>query len=268
MIPRRGPDDASLGRRALLWLSAAAALLGGYYWYRSTTVEAPEAVPATEAPAATAATPAIANPVAPPEQTSPLPELASSDLTVAGQLAALVGQAAFDTLFLPEDLVRRMTVSVDNLPREKLALRLLPIRAMDSQFIVSGEEGQPMLGPENHARYAPYLGIVEAVDVDQAARVYVLLYPLFQQAYQELGNLDGYFNDRVVEVIDHLLATPEVPGPIALVRPKVVYQFGDPALESRSAGQKLLLRMGPDNAARLKTWLRSFRERIASQPPA
>ncbi len=93
------------------------------------------------------------------------------------------------------------------------------------------------------------------------------LYPLFQQAYVELGHLDGYFNDRVIEVIDHLLAAPSPDGPIPLVRPNVMYQFADPALESRSAGQKFLIRIGPDNAARVKTQLRALRERLASQPP-
>jgi flagellar biosynthesis/type III secretory pathway protein FliH len=99
--------------------------------------------------------------------------------------------------------------------------------------------------------------------------LYVRLYPLFQQAYEELGNLDGYFNDRVIEVIDDLLATPEIIGPIALTQPHVMFEFADAELESRSTGQKLLLRMGPENAARVKAKLREFRERIATPlPPA
>ena len=38
--------------------------------------------------------------------------------------------------------------------------------------------------------------------------MYKQYYPLFQQAYVDLGYPEGYFNDRLVEVIDHLLATP------------------------------------------------------------
>ncbi|HKC44456.1 MAG TPA: DUF3014 domain-containing protein, partial [Burkholderiales bacterium] len=71
-----------------------------------------------------------------------------------------------------------------------------------------------------------------------------------------------YFNDRLVEVIDHLLATPTVTGPIKLARPWVLYEYADPALESRSAGQKALIRMGPENAARLKAKLREIRQRV------
>lgn len=38
--------------------------------------------------------------------------------------------------------------------------------------------------------------------------LYVQLYPLFQQANVELGYPKSHFNDRVVTVIDHLLAAP------------------------------------------------------------
>ena len=64
-------------------------------------------------------------------------------------------------------------------------------------------------------------------------------------------------------IIDHLLATPEVEGPIELVRPKVLYLFADPALEQRSWGQKALIRMGTQNATKVKSKLRDLREVIA-----
>ncbi len=70
----------------------------------------------------------------------------------------------------------------------------------------------------------------------------------------------------MIEVIDHLLAAPEAPATIALVRPNVLYEFADPALEAESSGRKLLLRMGPGNAARVKMKLRDIRDRIAKKP--
>src|SRR5690606_10298494 len=102
-------------------------------------------------------------------------------------------------------------------------------------------------------RYAPLVVVVEAADMAQVAALYRRLYPLFQQAYEELGFPGRYFNDRLVVVLDHLIATPvptgplavqlvEVKGPVASDRPWVRYEFSDPALESLSAGQKMLLR--------------------------
>ena len=53
---------------------------------------------------------------------------------------------------------------------------------------------------------------MESVDTGRLAALYVRFYPLFQQAYRDLGYPNGYFNDRLVEVIDHLLVTPEIAG--------------------------------------------------------
>ena len=89
-------------------------------------------------------------------------------------------------------------------------------------------------------------------------------YPLIQEAYIGLGYPDGYFNDRAVEVIDHLLATPVPDGPVRLERPHVLYEFADPELEALSSGQKLLLRMGSDQATRLQQALAELRSRIAT----
>jgi hypothetical protein len=91
----------------------------------------------------------------------------------------------------------------------------------------------------------------------------VHFYPLFQQAYQALGYPNGYFNDRLVVTIDNLLAAPDITTDIAVVRPNVMYQFADPKLEDLSAGQKLMLRMGPTNAAIVKAKLRELRAQVA-----
>ncbi|RPJ48250.1 MAG: DUF3014 domain-containing protein, partial [Betaproteobacteria bacterium] len=84
----------------------------------------------------------------------------------------------------------------------------------------------------------------------------------------ELGYPKGHFNDRLVAVIDHLLEAPELKTPVALVRPKVLYLYADPELEARSAGQKMLMRMGAEHAGRVKTTLREIRAAIANRSTA
>jgi hypothetical protein len=269
MMPRRRADDESIGRWVLVFVIAAAIVLGGYYWYRNRAQE-PEQPVLAEAPpppAPVTEAPAVVNPIPAPPETSPLPTLDDSDATVTDQLAGLFGRETFARLFVDEDIIRRITVTVDNLPREKLALRLRPVKPMDDAFVASDEAGQLTLGQANYQRYEPYVQVLEKLDADAATSLYVRLYPLFQKAYEELGNLDGYFNDRVIAAIDDLLATPEIKEPIALTQPNVMYEFADPDLQGRSAGQKLLLRMGPENAARVKAKLEEFRARIATQRP-
>jgi hypothetical protein len=118
------------------------------------------------------------------------------------------------------------------------------------------------LSAANFERYAALMKVVQTADPRTVATVYFRLYPLFQQAYEDLGYPGMYFNDRLVQVIDNLLDTPDVKGPIRLVQPKVFYQYADPSLENRSAGQKLLLRMGSANEAIIKDKLRQLRADI------
>jgi hypothetical protein len=47
----------------------------------------------------------------------------------------------------------------------------------------------------------------------------------------------------------------------------VFYEFADPELEARSAGQKILMRIGNENAARVKAKLRELRGELTRHGP-
>jgi len=142
------------------------------------------------------------------------------------------------------------------------------VKPLGGELTTSGDGDQVTLTDANYARYEQLIKIVQSTDTAQLAVMYKQYYPLFQQAYVGLGYPDGYFNDRLIEVIDHLLATPDATGPVLLRRPSVNYEFVDPELENRSTGQKMLIRIGPQNAAVVKTKLRELRKVIAKQERA
>ena len=60
-----------------------------------------------------------------------------------------------------------------------------------------------------------------------------------------------------------LLAAPDPEAPIRLEQPKILYQYADPNLENRSAGQKIMMRIGKTNAAALKAKLTEIRRLIS-----
>ena len=247
-----------------------AAAGGGYYWWqRQSAPPLAPAVPAPAAapqPAAQASTepPGIEHPVEQAGASSApvsLPALDESDAALREALAGIFGAATLDELLRPQDFVRNVVATIDNLPRKSIALRLSPLKPVPGAFRVSGPEGA-LVGGDNAARYAPYVRAMEAIDSAKLVAIYVRLYPLFQQAYTDLGYPSRYFNDRVFEVIDDLLATPEVRGPLALTQPKVLYEYADPALQGMSAGQKILVRMGPENEAKVKAKLREIKRAL------
>ncbi|HEY4368485.1 MAG TPA: DUF3014 domain-containing protein [Steroidobacteraceae bacterium] len=221
-----------------------------------------QAPPAPMAPAAEAPPPGHV--LAPDTANAkPLPTLSDSDAELRESLSGVFGRS-LEQLLVPKDVVRHLVVTIDNLPRKKVAIQLRPLQATAGTLAVSGTD-EVTLSEDNFARYEPVMKILKNADTKQVVAVYQHFYPLFQQAYVELGYPDGYFNKRLIEVIDHLLATPEIRGPIKLVQPSVFYQFADPTLEERSAGQKLLIRMGDDNAAIIKLKLRELRRELSKR---
>jgi hypothetical protein len=244
---------------------ALALIVGGYYWHNRSKAPAPAAL--QPAPPAVAPAAPIEHPVpAAGASNAPLPDLNDSDKSISDALGEASG-GMLTSFLVPDSIIRHVVVSIDNLPRQKVAVDKRPIVAAPGTFLVNGDELHATLDPRNYQRYAPMIDVMRKLDMKQIAGVYLRFYPLFQQAYQDLGYPNDYFNDRLVKVIDGLVVTPQITAPIDLVRPNVMYLFADPALESRPAGQKMLIRMGPDNAAVVKAKLAELRAIIATSPP-
>jgi hypothetical protein len=263
-------DDERVLNKPLIGIAIAVVIAaGGGWWFWHSRAAAPPPAPVVAAPPATAP-PAdtIAHPVpAAAGGSAPLPELNDSDAAVTAALGEAAGGTEAAQYLIPTDVIRHIVVSVDNLPRQKVAVDKRPITGVAGTFIANGDELNATLDARNFKRYQPVVGALEKVDMQRLAAVYFKFYPLFQKAYQDLGYPTGYFNDRLVQVIDGLLATPQINERIELKRPNVMYVFADPALEALPAGEKLLIRMGPDNEAAVKAKLSELRAAIIAGPP-
>ena len=289
-MPVRDPGDyrprnetSSSGWVVTLAALAMAAGAAWWFWWRPAHAPAvpTAAPPVAEQPAATPPEVAASTPQNPVEALEPsasaLPPLAESDARVAEDLRNLLGARQVAEFLQLDGFVRRAVATVDNLARAQAPARLWPVQPAPGRFMAEGPEdaNTQTIAPDNAVRYGAFVTFAEAVPLDAAVKLYAQLYPLFQAAYEELGFPGRYFNDRLVAVLDHLLATPTPPGPVAVqltrvvgevpsTRPWVRYEFADPKLESLSSGQKMLVRMGPDNARRLKAVLAELRRRVAT----
>jgi len=195
----------------------------------------------------------------PEVQPEPLPELGASDGALQQALATVLGEKFDASSWRLRNIVRRFVVTVDNLLQPQVPQRFMPVAGPDGVTRVERDDERIELSAENYARYDGYIRILQAVDPELLVHFYERYYPLFQEAYEELGYPDAYFNDRLIDVIDSLLDAPEPNQPVELVQPSVVYRFADPVLEALPAGQKLMIRIGPDHAVAVKAVLREFR---------
>ncbi len=235
---------------------AAAAIL-----YFSPTAETPE--PQRPLASAPAAKPSVRYPVETVTPPGPLPELRESDGALVDALAELFGRD-LENFFYLTDIIHRVVATIDNLPREHVSLRLMPVKPLAGGFLTTRRGEGLAISVENATRYRPYVRLMEAMPTEALIAVYKRFYPLFQKQYETLGYPGRYFNDRLVEAIDHMLEVPELRRPVLLSQPKVLYEFADPKLERLSAGQKMLLRMGPENVRKVKMKLREIRKTLVS----
>jgi hypothetical protein len=110
----------------------------------------------------------------------------------------------------------------------------------------------------NFDRWESVVRALQSIPVRDAARAYVNVKPLFDEAYRELGYPEGDFDVAVVKAIRMLNATPEVPGDLVLQRRDGYFEYDTPALRSLPPVQKQLILMGPNNRRRVLSWLQQI----------
>jgi hypothetical protein len=251
-------------------LAVGVAVALWFYWVRVSPPPPAETAPPVAEEPATQVGPVHPVPEVATEETAvpnlvPLPSLDQSDEYFKMEIAGVFGQA-MEAMLVESGVIERLVATVDNLPRSHVAEKIRPLGRLTEPFLVDGQDasGEFTVNANNSRRYDELVNLISAADMTEVADLYRRYYPLFQKAYVDLGYPNGYFNDRLVEVIDNLLETPEVAGPIQLVRPHVLYEFQDPALEGLSSGQKLLLRLGEEHAEKIKTGLRELRAQVTA----
>jgi hypothetical protein len=235
-------------------------------WYEREAQEAPPAF--VQQPTADADEPPETTRPSPPPPAPALPTLDESDSEATAALRSAAGSTLVERFLVPKSVIRRLVATVDNAGRAHVSMKVRAVPAIDGRFVVRGSEDARFLDVANYTRYTLLVQLVDAVDAGQLVDAYQQYYPLLQEAFAELGYPNRQFHGRLVEVIDLLLSTPEVPGDIALLRPHVLYEFADPELEALASGQKALIRMGPRHAATIKAALSRLRDELLARSQA
>lgn len=212
----------------------------------------------------------VRHPVPPPSARAPA--LLPHEVNAAAQ--GLLGPRAMARHLWVDPLVQRFVNTVDGLGRAQPPSSQWLLQPAPGTLRLTQRRGQTVLASANAQRYQASVAWLSRLNTAQALRLYQRLYPLLQQAYVESGHAGQHFNDRFVEVLDQMLATPTPRGPLRLVptatphadgRPR--YEFADPALAALSTGQKALLRLSPEQARQLKAQMRALRAGLVKLSP-
>ena len=197
-----------------------------------------------------------------PAAAEPLPSLNQSDAALFARLAEIELGASLMRLLAPEDLIRKFVVFAHNASSGELPQLDYPLRSIPSSFVVRDiDDNLYEMDPANYRRYDTLIDTLTGIDPQQAMPIYRALKPLIQEAYAEIGFQDD-FDQVLVRAIDQIMNAPQPEGPFQLIKPSVMYLFADTDIEDMSPVHKQLLRIGPDNTAKLRARLPAYRERL------
>ncbi|MBW3166123.1 DUF3014 domain-containing protein [Ferrimonas balearica] len=195
----------------------------------------------------------------PMPEPDPLPPLNDSDDFAKEQINAVSDGMQLGGALQDDNLVRRFVVFVDNLAGGEVMRQQGPFTPLKDNFKALEMNGKFYLDPEGYRRFDQYAEFLYRLDETKLRDHFMLVEPLMESAFQELGYGAGQFRSAIVDSMDELLAAPEYDTPLELLSHSVNYQFADPAIEELSDAQKVMIRMGPDNARKVKSLLRRFK---------
>jgi len=223
------------------------------FWWMSRTQ--PE--PATPAP--TAATDVPIGPNRPAAQDLTLPPLDESDGFLRDLVSVLSRHPLLARLMATEHIVRAATLAVVQIGDGKTpATPLRVLRPSSRLALVTGASSDApsaRVDPASYRRWDESVAALVSVDPADAAQFYVNVKPLFDAAYEELGQGTD-FDQAIVSAIRMLADTPEPAGDPVLLRRPGYFEHDDAALRSLRPVQKQFLLIGPENRRRVLSWLR------------
>ena len=195
-----------------------------------------------------------------PEPVEPEP-LDTSDPAVKASLieSSSADEEIVNRMLVNEGLIQRFVVSVTNLANDEKAPNHQLLTPPEQNFRVYSQAGKQWIDAASYKRYTPYVNMLESFDNDALLNIYGIYKDDIQAKFAEIGDPDKDFNSVLLDAIDQLLNTPEVPVPVEVYTDSVAYKYADDRLENLNEPQKQLLRTGPDNMRRIKAKLRELK---------
>jgi hypothetical protein len=261
-LPDRPAEPPPAGRRVPVLFIAGIGLLVGagaaWWWTRP---------PAPAAPEATAAR-ATESAVAPPSDTARvLPPLGQMDIFLRALLGTLSASPELARWLATDNLIRQMAHAIDRVSRGQSPARELPVLRPEGAFRTAGSANRLTVDPDSYRRFDGMAAAVASLDPAAVAAAYRTIEPRLDEAYRALGRSENSVDQAVQVALQVLIDTPVVTDPIRLVPGAgASYAYADPALQTLAPAQKQLLRMGPDNVARVTARLRAIKTAIETPP--
>jgi hypothetical protein len=182
--------------------------------------------------------------------------------------AALSSNAVYSKWIKQDDLVARVVAATNIIGSGKVPSDGLSFLRPGQKFDVETGSETIRISPSSFKRYNAIADAVETIDVNAAASLFRRARPLFDQAWQGLGENKGDILESFARASRELLAAPVLPADAEIRHSEkgIVYIYADESLEKRSPAQKQLMRMGPRNQKKIQKKLRDLSNALGIAP--
>lgn len=186
-----------------------------------------------------------------------LPTLDSSDALFRDAVAVLSKNPMLTRLLATDGLIRATALAVVQIGDGKTPVVPLKVLRPASRVAIVGSD-QGMVDTASYPRWNGAVSALVSVRPTDAAQLYVNVKDLFDAAYAELGYPNGNFDEAIERAVDMVVSTPQPTQSPELLRRPDYFEHTDSALRSLRPVQKQVILFGPDNQARITTWLRQL----------
>jgi hypothetical protein len=194
-----------------------------------------------------------------------LPPLEAMDPFLRTLLAGLSTHPQLTAWLASDDLLGATATAIDRLAQGQTPARDLATLRPGASFAVTSRRGQTIVDPASFARYDGLVAAVASVDPARLAEAFATIEPRLSEAYARQGHT-GSVRDAVQRAAAVVVATPDTPEEIPVVKKVGGYGYANPDLEALPPAQKHLLRMGPANVAKLRQAVSGFATALAATP--
>lgn len=253
--PERTSGAGTAWVAAIVVFVVLAGLIAAIVVLRRADSQEPPGRPTTERPVVE---PPPEDVRAEPGEAIELPPLDATDPIVRKLVEQLSAHPTVAAWLATPRLLRNFAVVTLNVSEGRTPASHLRPLAPSAKFRPRQTGGTWSVDPRSYARYDGYADAIGALDARGTARLYATLKPRIVEAYDELGVAEADVDAILQRAIVHLLATPVVDESVPLKEKTISYAFADERLESLSAAQKQLLRMGPRNVRVIQAKLREL----------
>lgn len=189
-------------------------------------------------------------------------EIDTSDATIKSALMSIASSELLGQILVNDRLLEKFVINVHNLANEDMSPKDSLVTPPSGKFNTFEQADRQWIDNASFQRYNIYVEILESFDTEELISVFETYQPRIKEKFSEISRPNQSFDQALLDAINLLLDTPQVPVPIEVYSESVVYKFKDQRLESLAGPQKQLLRTGPENMRKIKDVLRDLKEAL------